>query len=233
MEHDQRAIHKLIILSILGQAIGLTYNQLMNLALETLYLDYFAFIHAFEELVHDHLVSVAVRKDEVQTDAAGQPLARCDIMPQGRNILSTLEARIPLPIRSYLASALSGWRKDQMRENTVTATADPDADGFFQVRLRQHDGRKETINLHLNVPNQVIADEICANWRQYPQTLYLGILSMLTEPHVQSMAGSVAGPDAESGHEKRQVLLPVEGSDPSEEAGSPAFADRQLNLPVR
>jgi hypothetical protein len=147
MEQDQRAIHKLIILAILGQATGLTANQLMTLALETLYMDYFSFIQAYEELVRDHLITSAVRKEESQTDAAGQPLVRCDITPQGHTILQTLESRIPLPIRSYLASALSGWRKDQMRENTVTATVDPDADGFYQVRLRQHDGRKETVSI--------------------------------------------------------------------------------------
>jgi len=231
MEQDQRAIHKLIILSILSQVSGLTSNQLMTLTLETLYMDYFAFITAYEELVRDHVIHVSIRKDEMQTDAAGQPVSRCDITPNGRAILSTLEPRIPMPIRSYLASALNGWRKDQMRENTVMATAAPDADGFYQVRLRQNDGRKETIDLRLNVPNQAIADAICANWRQFPQTLYLGILSLLTEPHAPNATGFQTG-SSDSGHEKRQEPWPAEGSESSGDDGSSAFADRQLNLPV-
>lgn len=215
MEQDQRAIHKLIILAILGQASGLTANQLMTLALETLYMDYFSFMQAYEELVRDHLITSAVRKDEPETDAAGQPLVRCDITPQGHTILQTLESRIPLPIRSYLASALNGWRRDQLRENTVTATVDPDADGFYQVRLRQHDGRKETVSVKLTVPNRSIAEAICANWRQVPQTLYLGLLSLLTEPH--------------------RDASPKESRVESEKGASPiiepdAFGDRQLNL---
>lgn len=223
MEQDQRAIHKLIILAILGQASGLTYNQLMTLALETLYLDYFAFVSSSEELIRDHLVTEAVRKGELLMDAAGQPLSRCDITPHGRNILATLETQIPLPIRSYLASALRGWRKDQLRENTVTATADPDGNGFYRVHLRQHDGRKETVELVFSVPNKVIADAICANWLQYPKTMYLGILSLLTEPD-----GRVG-----FGHEKRQEPLLPEGLFPSDQNSAPVFEDRQLNLPIK
>jgi hypothetical protein len=240
MEQNQRAIHKLIILAILGQTSGLTRNQLMTLALETLYFDYFAFISAQDELVRDRLVIEAVRKDEPLTDASGHPLIRCDITPNGRNILATLEGRIPLPIRSYLASALSGWRKDQLRENTINATAAPDANGFYVVRLQQHDGRKETIDLRLNVPNQAIAEEICANWRNYPQTLYLGILSLLTEPNsqkdnahqdIQGLA-PVADDDLVPAADEDLVPVTDETASPGQEPPIASF-DRQMNLPIK
>lgn len=222
MENEQRAIQKLIILAILGRANGLTVNQLTALALETLYLDYFDFIHAYEELVRDHLATESMRKGETMTDASGQPVTRCDITPQGQTILDTLENRIPLPVRSFLASTLAGWRKDQLRESTVTATFDPDANGFYQVRLKQHDGRKETVDLRLNVPSEAIARELCRNWRQYPQTLYMGLLTLLSETPASSLPV----------HEKRQEPSPSQGTSPSDDPGFSALDDRQLNLPV-
>ena len=222
MENEQRAIQKLIILAILGRANGLTVNQLTALALETLYLDYFDFIHAYEELVRDHLATESVRKGEALIDAAGQPVSRCDITPQGQTILDTLENRIPLPVRSFLASTLAGWRKDQLRENTVTATYDPDANGFYQVRLRQHDGRKETVDLRLTVPNEAIARALCENWRQYPQTLYMGLLTLLSESPASGMPVQ----------EKRQETQSTQGSSPSDDPGFSALDDRQLDLPI-
>ncbi len=220
MDQDKRAIHKLIILAILDQAKGVTVNQLTALALETLYMDYFAFRKAYDELIRDHLATEAVRKGEVLADAAGRPIARCDITAQGLSILDTLESRIPLPVKSYLTSALSGWRKDQLRESTVTADFSPDANGFFLVRLGQHDGRKETIDLRLTVPNETVARRLCANWRQFPQTLYMGLLTLLTN-----------GPDSNlDPQDKKQEQPPAEGLDPSTGQGAPAFDDRQLDL---
>ena len=222
MEKEQQAIQKLIILAILGRANGLTVNQLTALALETLYLDYFDFVHAYEELVCDHLTTESVRKGETMTDAAGQPVTRCDITPQGMTILETLENRIPLPVRSFITSTLAGWRKDQLRESTVTATFDPDANGFYQVRLKQHDGRKETVDLRLTVPNEAIARKMCENWRQFPQTLYMGLLTLLSDTPVSGMPMP----------EKRQEPQSSPGNSPSENHGFSALDDRQLNLPV-
>lgn len=182
MERDQRAIDKLIILDILAQAPGLTVNQLMAQALGTLCLDYFAFVSAFDELLRDRLAMSGVRKEEELTDSAGQPVARCDITPQGRGVLAALAGRIPLPIRSYLATSLASLRRDQRRENTITALAEPDANGFYTVRLRQNDGLRDTVDLRLTVPNLAIAETLCSNWKAYPQTLYLGLLNLLSQP---------------------------------------------------
>lgn len=106
------AISKLILLRIVKQIPSITSNQLTNLALETLYMDYFTMIQAFGELQRDHLLLIAVRKDESETDAAGKPLERCDISTQGELILKTLDHKIPLHVKTYLYQATSSKRKD-------------------------------------------------------------------------------------------------------------------------
>jgi len=180
LDTAELAINKLIILSILSRIQGVTLNQLTTLALETLYMDYFDFVVAFEEICQDHLAVESVRKGEETRDASGRPVTRCDLTQEGRAILSTLEPRIPLPIRSYLAQSCSGWQKDIRLQSVLTATCEPDGNGLYQVRLKQHDGLKDLIDLHLAIPDRSMAEQICERWKRHPQTVYLGLLSLLT-----------------------------------------------------
>ena len=180
MDTAELAINKLIILSILSRIQGVTLNQLTTLSLETLYMDYFDFVTAYEELCRDHMTTEGVRKGEETLDAVGRPVTRCDLTPAGSAVLSTLENRIPLPIRSYLAQACSGWQKDIRLRNTLSASCEPDGNGFFQVRLKQNDGLKDLIDLRLTIPDKSMAQQICDRWKRHPQTVYLGMLSLLT-----------------------------------------------------
>ncbi|HAL74501.1 MAG TPA: hypothetical protein DCM45_05335 [Clostridiales bacterium] len=180
MDTAELAINKLIILSILNKIQGVTLNQLTTLSLETLYMDYFDFVTAYEELCRDHMATESVRKGEETLDAVGRPVTRCDLTPAGAAVLNTLESRIPLPIRSYLAQACSGWQKDMRMQNTLTAASEPDGNGFYQVRLKQHDGMKDVVDLRLTIPDKGMAQQICDRWKRHPQLVYLGLLSLLT-----------------------------------------------------
>jgi hypothetical protein len=180
MDTAELAINKLIILSILNKIRGVTLNQLTTLSLETLYMDYFDFVTAYEELCRDHMATESVRKGEETLDAVGRPVTRCDLTPAGAAVLNTLENRIPLPIRSYLAQACSGWQKDMRMQNTLSATSEPDGNGFYQVRLKQNDGLKDLLDLRLTIPDKGMAQQICDRWKRHPQIVYLGLLSLLT-----------------------------------------------------
>lgn len=185
MDTEEQAINKLIILSILSRISGITINQLTTLSLETLYMDYFDFVTAYEDLRHDQLTVEGVRKGEETIDSAGRPVSRIDVTEAGRAVLATLEPRIPLPVRSYLAQACSSWQKDLRLQSVLTASCDPDGNGLYQVRLKQHDGLKDLIDLRLAIPDKAMGQQICERWKRHPQTVYLGLLSLLT--------GEVAG----------------------------------------
>ncbi len=180
METAELATNKLIILLIADRIKNITLNQLTTLSLETLYLDYFDFVTAYEELCRDHMISESVRKDETKLDAVGRPVTRCDLTDKGRTVLKTLESRIPLPIRSYLAQACSGWQKDIRLKGTLTAKYQPDANGTYQVLLKQSDGIKDLVSLKLTIPEKTMAKQVCERWKRSPQTVYLGLLSVLT-----------------------------------------------------
>lgn len=195
MAPAELAINKLIILSIINRIPGITLGQLTTIALETLYMDYFDFVTAFEELCRDEMATESMRKNESVLDAVGRPVARCDLTPRGKAVYETLEHRIPLPIRSYLAQACSGWKKDIRMQNILSARCDPDGNGLYQVHLKQNDGIKDLIDLRLTVPDKVLGQHICDRWKRHPQTVYLGLLSLLTgepspAPDIGHMPGS-------------------------------------------
>lgn len=180
MDTAELAINKLIILSILSKIQGVTLSQLTTLSLETLYMDYFDFVTAYEELCRDRMSTESVRKGEEMMDAVGRPVTRCDLTPSGAAVLATLESRIPLPIRSYLAQACSGWQRDIRMQNTLSAQYEPDGNGLYSVRLKQNDGLKDLIDLRLTIPDKAMAQQICDRWKRHPQIVYLGLLSLLT-----------------------------------------------------
>ena len=218
MESAELAINKLIILSILSRIQGVTLGQLTALSLETLYLDYFDFVTAFEELCRDHMAAESVRKGESVLDAAGRPVTRCDLTTQGCTVFKTLENRIPLPIRSYLAQACSGWQKDIRLRNTLSASCEPDANGLFLVRLMQNDGLKDLIDLRLTIPDHSMGQQICDRWRRNPQTIYLGLLTLLTgeTTMIQELSSSYDSLDfTDPGHKSAD---PAEEHDPQQQS---------------
>lgn len=179
MEKAEQAISKLIILTIVKQLPAITQIQLTNLSLETLYMDYFTFVQAFQDLVHDKLLVSSARKGENQKDSSGKPVVRCDITSQGEAVLSTLSSQIPMHIKAYLHQITASRRKDLRREHDVKADYSPDANGHYTVSLSQHDGVQEIISVNLSVPDKQVAKRICNQWKLQPGTTYVAVLALL------------------------------------------------------
>lgn len=178
--NSELANSKLIILSILQRIPAIKLNQLTELALETLYMDYFTFATALDELCRDHMASVVTRRDEPEADAEGKSMQRCDLTRQGRAVLTTLEHQIPLHIRSYLAQRTRAWQKTSRRDQDVQASFEPDANGQFTVHLRQSDGQNEQVTIRLTLPDRQLARKVCLQWDSHPQTIYVRLLALLT-----------------------------------------------------
>lgn len=192
MEPSELAVTKLIILSIVRRIPAITLSQLTGLALDTLYMDYFGFALAFDALTRDQMIAAGIRRDETERDALGRFVTRCDVSERGRVVLETLESRIPLPIRSYLAQESVAWHKDIRLQRQRSAQADPDADGQYQVRLRQHEGTRVLVDLSLSIPDKALARQICDRWQRQPQSMYLGLLTLLTGESIGSAAATAA-----------------------------------------
>ncbi|MDD2533352.1 MAG: DUF4364 family protein [Eubacteriales bacterium] len=195
MERAELATTKLIILYILRSLPAVTQHQLTSLSLDTLYMDYFGFASAYEGLRNDQMIAASVRKDEQSRDAAGRAVVRCDLTERGRTILEALEHKIPVPIRSYLVQESAGWRRDIRRERQLSATVDPDGNGQYRVRLRQMEGERAMVDLSLIIPDLSIAHQIMDRWQRLPQSMYLGLLALLSDEPVANKQVLVTGQD--------------------------------------
>lgn len=195
MERAELATTKLIILYILRSLQAVTLNQLTSLALDTLYMDYFGFAAAYEGLRNDHMIAAAVRKDEQARDASGRSVVRCDLTERGRQVLEALEHKIPVPIRSYLAQESAVWQRDIRRERQLSATVDPDGNGQYRVRLRQLEGQNPLVDLSLIIPDLNLANQIIDRWQRLPQSMYLGLLALLSDEPVLRENSPVSGQD--------------------------------------
>ncbi len=170
---------KLILLYMLYQVSSVPSKDLMDWAVESLYLDYFSFVQAKEELKRDRFIIEATRKGESRVDAMGHPLELCDITPEGEIVLQQLLPTLPAHVRAYLTKAAPKWKQETHEEASVLASYLPDANGAYQVRLVLADGARKTAELTLFAPNEESAQKMCRRWKESTADIYLSIVSML------------------------------------------------------
>lgn len=170
---------KLIIMYMLHQVSSVPSAELMNWAVDSLYLDYFSFVQAKEELIRDRFIIESSRKGETRLDAMGRPIELCDITPEGEIVLTQLLPTMPAHVRAYLTKAAPKWKQDAHEEASILASYLPDANGAYQVRLSLADGARTTADLTLFAPNEESAQKMCRRWKKSTADIYMSILSLL------------------------------------------------------
>lgn len=171
---------KLILLYILSKVPGIPSSELMSLAIQSLYMDYFLYMQAKEELKRDHLMLEAVRKGETRLDAESRPIELCDISPEGTTVLTRLLPTMSSGILSYLTDATSDKLRDTRRESSVLAGYSPDANGAYLVRLVLSDGARTTADLKLYAPDEKTAENMCRRWKVSTADVYTSLIKDLS-----------------------------------------------------
>ena len=180
MDSNESVRNKIIILHILSRIPGITVGELTAIALDTCYMNYFAFAAAFDDLLRNHFLTRAVRKGERMLDSDGNPVFRCDITGVGIETLNRLIHLIPENVHTFLNKTFADWEKSLKKNAEVRASVAPDPFGGFRVTLLLSDGTRDLISLSLAVPSKEIAVTICNNWKENTQAQYLAILSRLS-----------------------------------------------------
>lgn len=170
---------KLILLYILSKVPGIPSSDLMNQAIESLYMDYFLFIQAKEELKRDHLMQEASRKKETRVDAKRRPIELCDITPEGEAVLIRLLPTMPSGVMAYLTAATETKLIRTRKDASVLAGYSPDANGAFLVHLVLTDGARKTAELSLFAPDEKAAANMCRRWKESTADVYTSLLKNL------------------------------------------------------
>ena len=170
---------KLMLLYMLHQVNSVPSSDLMDWAVESLFLDYFQFIQAKEALKRDRFIIEATRKGEKRTDSKGNLLEICDITPEGEIVLNQLLPTLPVHIRSYLTNSAKKQKQAAHESSSILANYLPDANGAYQVRLTLSDGARITAELLLFAPNEETAQKMCRRWKESTADIYMTILNSL------------------------------------------------------
>lgn len=171
---------KIIILYILSKVDNIPSAQLMDCAMESLYMDYFLFTQAKQELLDKHLMTESERKGELRKDASGRPVLSCDLTPEGAEILSRLLPSVPAGIRAYLTTSSKNWRRDQANTDSVYAEYAPNDEGTWEVDLRIIENGATTFSLKWHAPSEEAAARTCDRWREHTAETYVAIVKMIS-----------------------------------------------------
>jgi hypothetical protein len=180
MDKTEKARNQIILLYIISRIPGITVGELTATALDTCYMNYFAFAAIFDTLYRNSLITKSVRKGEELKDADGNPVFRCDITSNGQEILNRLQHTIPEHVQSFLNNTSKSWEKSSHKNVEVKANFDPDFFGGYFIKLSLSDGTKDRMVLCLSIPTKEMAVRICNKWKENTQECYLEILSFLS-----------------------------------------------------
>lgn len=168
---------QLIMMSLVDSCPGLTAEELKQLAVQSLYVDFFQASESLALLLQADLLSETVRQNEQRRDVNGKLLSRIDLTAKGEGVLVTLKNQLPQPVQIYLRQF-----EDQLQQPAeVIADFEPDPKQGWQVKLGHHNGRYRVIDVDINVPNREQAQLFAANWQKKYAQIYQYLISELSE----------------------------------------------------
>lgn len=175
MEASNISEASLIILAIVNNLRNSTKDQVLDAAVKSLYLDYFAAAEALDLVLQKNLLHSAVNKDESTLDSQGRPVSRLNLTPAGQQVLGALLPSLPRQVRKFLDQE----SRQEAKEKSLTANYRADSEGAYIVRLKQEAGGKLVIDLELTLPNENLARQACQNWRDKSGQIYSQIIASL------------------------------------------------------
>ena len=175
---------KVIILYICEQIDSLSEQELMQIVLETMYMDYFTFSKLLGELIDEDLLSAAIRKDESHKN---NPPKRFSLTNKGAVVLETLNDNIPHAMTKYIQEVIAQKNSDKKSSESVVSTFEITANATFKLNLELKEQNETYFKLQFNVPNQGMAKKISENWEKNAGKIYPQILNLLNEQDNQEV----------------------------------------------
>lgn len=172
VDHSQAA---LIMLSIIDKQPNSTQENIIDSAINSLYLDYFSSAEALNLLLNKNLIHIAENKVEIEYTALGRPVNRLNITPKGSAVLKALGNSLPVQVLDFL-DTLSQVEKE---ERDLSARYTEDSEQNFVVILEQKEKSQAIFSLQLRVPTEKIARTICQTWQTNSIEIYQTIFHLL------------------------------------------------------
>jgi len=162
MESISVADAKIHILYLVESAPGVSYQMLMNKCMESLYVDFFAFTQAYDELIAGNLMNKST-SDNGTGEAVGGT-ETLTITAGGIAVLHDLKGTLNNKFEGYLKQAASELAAELKEISQVTATYEYSPNGKFVVTLKST-RNSDYFETKLEVDSKEQANEISRAWR--------------------------------------------------------------------
>lgn len=170
MTQDPSTLYKLIVLYILKESrIPLTSSQVGEYVVDKGYTDFFTFQIALSELSESELIIQDQKQNRTYLT----------LTKDGEDTLELLKYRISTLIKDDIQTYLWQNHSAISNENAIQSKVTEISENVFCAELSAYDGQHEIISLKLNVPSRTIADNICKNWHNKSQDLFIKITQEL------------------------------------------------------
>lgn len=170
---------KVMVLYLAKRLSGRTEPDLLDVALNSLYMDYFSYTQAYADLLQQGFLYVAEQKNEIRTSVDGRKLRRVYLSELGSEILDALLEDLPLAIRQNIDREARNKREKADQADSYQASYAPDGQGQFEVKLSLVQDLVQRFELKVSIPDEALAKKIVQNWKENAATCYAEILSLL------------------------------------------------------
>lgn len=176
MENISVADAKIHILYLVESAPGVSYQMLMNKCMESLYVDFFAFTQAYEELIAGNLMNKS-NSDNGTGEAVGGT-ETLTITEGGRAVLNDLKGTLNNKFEGYLRQASSELSEELKEISQVTATYEYTSNGKFVVTLKSTKN-SQYFETKIEVDSKEQAVEATKAWRSNSSDIISSMKSSL------------------------------------------------------
>ncbi len=161
--------YKIIILEILSKSdFSLTNSQITDFFIENEITDYFT--------VQDALAALTDTKNIDVESSANQTFYR--INEKGCDTLSLFPDRITEKIKASIVAYFASHALSMKEENSLIGDFFPNGEAF-SCHLKKTDGDATLLEVSFRVPDQAMAQTICANWKVRADDVYDSLMDIL------------------------------------------------------
>lgn len=161
---------KLIILYVLNKIkIGLSREQIADIIMQNLQINYFDIQILIDELIKEKLILVV-------SDDIPQKLA---INVDGSKTVENLSYKIPDYTKELIDAYIKNNRNKITKETIPNSTYEEIAPGDFQVHLSLTENEMNLLSISMSAPTEEDAIQICKNWKDNTQKIYASVIKDL------------------------------------------------------
>ena len=171
-----KAEAKIHILYLVDKVPGVSYHMLMDSCMQSLYVDFFDFSEAYEELISGNLMSKSAAQPGAEDTVGTTEIL--NITEGGRAVLNDLIGAINDKLHSVLDSIAADLQKNRDESGRVSAYK-AISEGSYEVVLKAND-ETVTAEIRIKCKTEEEADSLIRNWRSNSSAVLDSITDQLS-----------------------------------------------------